>query len=244
MNMNLWNSVAVTNPNHVKTFTRSGGFSGTAVNATYQAQKATEMFGPCGIGWGIEILEERYQDGAPLLQEGVVIGKEVIHILRVKLWYDFQGKRGEVIHFGQTLFVGRNKNGFFTDEEAPKKSMTDAMSKCLSLIGFSADIHMGLYDDGKYVADLRKQFGSAKSVQSDPSPSSSSSQDAMASKITLDQVKELEGLLKDAKRSADSLITWLKSSAKTLSGLTFAEYERAVSVLRQPGNGTKQKEAA
>ena len=56
MSMELWNAVAVTNPNFVKGFTRSGGFSGTAINATYQAQKATETFGPCGIGWGIDIL--------------------------------------------------------------------------------------------------------------------------------------------------------------------------------------------
>ena len=62
MSMELWNAVAVTNPNFVKSFARVGGFSGTAINATYQAQKATETFGPCGIGWGIDILEERYQD--------------------------------------------------------------------------------------------------------------------------------------------------------------------------------------
>ena len=235
MNTEIWNIVAVTNPNFVKSFTRGGGFSGTAINATYQAQKATETFGPCGIGWGLDILEERYQDGAPLLQDGAVVGKEVIHVLRAKLWYVYQGKRGEVIHFGQTPFVGRNKNGFFTDEEAPKKSMTDAMSKCLSLIGFSADVHLGLYDDNKYVADLRKEFGTDKNVKSE-NKQEGKREEAGATggnTITPDKAKELSDLLKAAKRTPESLLGWLKSKAKTVEEMSLPEYERAISVLKQ-----------
>jgi hypothetical protein len=235
MNTEIWNIVAVTNPNFVKSFTRGGGFSGTAINATYQAQKATETFGPCGIGWGLDILEERYQDGAPLLQDGAVVGKEVIHVLRVKLWYVYQGKRGEVIHFGQTPFVGRNKNGFFTDEEAPKKSMTDAMSKCLSLIGFSADVHLGLYDDNKYVADLRKEFGTNKNVKSESKPEGTREEAGKTggNTITPSQAKELRDLLKAAKRTPESLLGWLKSKAKTVEEMSLPEYERAISVLKQ-----------
>ena len=44
--------------------------------------------------------------------------------------------QGEVTHFGQTTFVGANKHGLFTDEEAPKKSLTDATNKALSMLGF------------------------------------------------------------------------------------------------------------
>jgi hypothetical protein len=235
MNKNLWNTVAVTNPNFVKSFTRGGGFSGTAINATYQAQKATETFGPCGIGWGIDILEERYQDGAPLIQDGTVVGKEVIHVLRVKLWYVYQGKRGEVIHFGQTPFVGRNKNGFFTDEEAPKKSMTDAMSKCLSLIGFSADVHLGLYDDNKYVADLRKEFGTDKKAKSESTAEGKREEAGKTGGNTLTpiQAKEVVDLLTASKRTPESLLAWLKSKAKTVEEMTLPEYERAISVLKQ-----------
>jgi len=235
MNLDLWNAVAVTNPNFVKSFTRDGGFSGTAINATYQAQKATETFGPCGIGWGVDILEERYQDGAPLTQDGTVVGKEVIHVLRVKLWYVYQGKRGEVIHFGQTVFAGCNRNGFFTDEEAPKKSMTDAMSKCLSLIGFSADVHLGLYDDNKYVADLRQQFGTDKNAKPGNKPEGKREEVGKTggNTITATQAKEVSELLKASKRTSESLLAWLKSKARTVEELTLPEYERAVSVLKQ-----------
>lgn len=158
-NLDLWNAVEKTDPNRTKNFSRGGGFSGTATNATYLAKKATEMFGPCGIGWGLDVVDERYVQGAPIIgQNGEVLGHDMIHVVRVKMWYERDGKRGEVIQYGQTQMVGRNKNGLYTDEEAPKKSLTDGMTKCLSLLGFAADIHLGLYDDNKYVNDLRREF--------------------------------------------------------------------------------------
>lgn len=157
-NTSLWQAVEKTDPSFTKQFSRGGGFKGTATNATYLARKATEQFGPCGTGWGVQVLDEEIIEGAPLLLDGAVVAHERIHKVRAKLWYVRDGARGEVEQFGQTQIVGKNKNGFYTDEEAPKKSLTDAMSKCLSLLGFSADIHLGLYDDNKYVAKLEKEF--------------------------------------------------------------------------------------
>jgi hypothetical protein len=49
-----------------------------------------------------------------------------------------------------------SKNGH-VDDEAPKKSLTDAVGKCLSLLGFAADVHMGLWDGDKYTAEAAKQ---------------------------------------------------------------------------------------
>lgn len=148
-NLALWNDVQTTDPNYTKKFTRTGGFSGTAINFTHLAKKATEKFGPCGIGWGWTVDDDRIVEGA---------NADKIHVLRVTLWYEWQGKRGQITHFGQTAFTGRNRSGEFTDEEAPKKSLTDALSKCLSMLGFAADVHLGLYDDNKYVNDLREEF--------------------------------------------------------------------------------------
>jgi hypothetical protein len=161
-NLAIWNAVERTDPKYTKSFARGGGFRGTAINATYLAKCATEKFGPCGLGWGVSVLDERVLDGA----EG-----EKVHRVHVKLWYEWDGKRGEVEHFGQTTFVGKNKHGWFTDEEAPKKSLTDAMSKALSLLGFGSDVHLGLYDDSKYLNDLKREFAEAK-AGSDPDGSS------------------------------------------------------------------------
>lgn len=159
-NIALWEVVQATDPKYTKDFTRRDGFSGTAINATYQAKKATEAFGPMGLGWGVKILEERYVEGAHMgwNSQGSDLGPEKIHVVRIELWYKWHGERGSIEHFGQTKFVGCTTNGVFTDEEAPKKSVTEATSKCLSLLGFGADVYMGLYDDSKYVSAVREHF--------------------------------------------------------------------------------------
>lgn len=162
-NLSLWESVQATDPDYTKSFSRSGGFRGTAINHTYQQKRATQAFGPKGLGWGSRIIDERYAEGAPILhpQHGV-IGREVIHVLRIELWYLREGQRGSVEAFGQTQFVGSNKHGVYTDEEAPKKSLTDAESKALASLGFSADVHLGLFDDSKYVNDLSARVAEAE----------------------------------------------------------------------------------
>jgi hypothetical protein len=162
-NLALWESVQATDPRYTKKFTRGGGFSGTAINATYLAKKATETFGPIGTGWGVLVEDEQYAEGAPIVDDKHgLVGTEIIHVLRIMLWYELNGIRGEVRHYGQTVFVGKNKHGVFTDEEAPKKSLTDAMSKALSLLGFASDVHLGLYDDNKYVNDLKVAIAEAE----------------------------------------------------------------------------------
>ena len=153
--MKIWDSVGTTDAKYVKSFSRGGGFKGTAINATWLAREATRTFGPCGIGWGVKVLDEKYVEGHHLTDRD----RSIIHVARVELWYKLDGSEGRVEQYGQTTMVGSNKNGAFTDEEAPKKSITDAMSKCLSLLGFGSDVHLGLFDDNKYVADRQREAG-------------------------------------------------------------------------------------
>lgn len=147
-NLELWNAVEKTPPSQVKAITGKS-YQGTSPKPHYLVHKATETFGPCGIGWGFTIEDERIEEGA---------GGERMSIARVKVWYEWNGKRGEVEHIGGTSFSGTRASGKpFTDEDAPKKSVTDALVKALSLIGFAGDIFMGRYDDSKYVSDLRAE---------------------------------------------------------------------------------------
>lgn len=158
--MELWNAVRTPDPAATKAFTRGGGFKGTATNAVYLIQRATELWGPMGGKWGVEIIDDRVIDGAPLLgKDGAVIGRELLHVIRINLRHP----AGSVPGYGQTMLVGTNKYGPYTDEEAPKKSLTDALTKALSWLGFAADIHLGRWDDNKYV-------NQAKAVFSDQEP--------------------------------------------------------------------------
>jgi hypothetical protein len=217
-NLSLWQSVEKTDPQYTKPFSRGGGFRGTATNATYLAKKATEAFGPMGIGWGVEIIDEAIMEGAPLDAQG---NNEKIHKVRVKLWYKLDGERGEVVQFGQTTFVGRNKNGLFTDEEAPKKSLTDAMSKCLSLLGFSADIHLGRFDDNKYVSDLQQEFAEKHEAEVRK----------QAPKVSDEQAAELDQLIAETDTDGDKFRRFFK--VENLRELPIEDYERARRMLEK-----------
>lgn len=157
-NMDLWHKVEKTDPSQVKPITGKS-YKGTSPKPYFLIQKATETFGPCGIGWGFRVLEERVEDGA-LIAEGF---HERMSVARVLVWYEWNGKRGEVEHVGGTIFSGKYSSGkTFTDEDAPKKSVTDALVKALSMIGFAGDIFMGRYDDSKYVNELAQEIKEEK----------------------------------------------------------------------------------
>lgn len=157
MTKSLWNQVEATDPKYTKAFDRTGGFKGTAFNPQYMWKRATEIFGECGKGWGYKIVDEKYVPGHMMFgQGGEQLGEQCIHVVRVKFWYKLDGKKHKIEHFGQTTFIGKNKYGPFTDEEAPKKSLTDALMKCMSMLGFGADVYLGLYDDNKYVDEVAK----------------------------------------------------------------------------------------
>lgn len=155
--MQLWDAVQTTD----KAFTKTADLDGrqvTSINGTYIAKRATEMFGPVGKGWGFDILEDRFDQGAPITagsgEHFRVIGHDIMHTIKLKFWYLRGGKKNYITHYGHTPFVRGSKYGPYTDFDAPKKSVTDAIKKCLSLAGFSADIHMGMYDDPNYLYGL------------------------------------------------------------------------------------------
>lgn len=192
-NTELWESNSKTNPEYTKRFKKKGGFSGTAINAVYLVEMATKQFGPMGINWGIDILEEHYVEGAPLFIGSEAICREVIHKLRTQLWYKIGDEVGKITHFGVTTFVGKNDKGIYTDEEAPKKSLTDALTKSLSCLGFAADVHKGMYDDNKYVAEVTDFYTNQK----DPT-------------ISQKQVDELESLIEQSGADIDKFLAYME----------------------------------
>lgn len=151
-NMRLWSAVERTDPKHTKAITGKP-YKGTSPSPYYLVRKATETFGPCGIGWGFGIKDQQMLTG----RDGTMI-----HVATIRVWYIWNGQTGEVEHVGQTVFSGKNKNGDFTDEDACKKSITDGLVKALSMIGFAGDIFIGRYDDSKYVAELREEHAPPK----------------------------------------------------------------------------------
>ena len=162
----------------------------------------------------MNVVNEQLITGAPHTSEGVVIANDIIHKLHVKFWYVRDGMRGEIEQFGQTQMVGKNKNGFYTDEEAPKKSMTDAMSKCLSLLGFSADIHLGLYDDNKYVSEMQEKF---------------------TDRISTEQAATIRDFLESTASDVSAFLKWL--GAESVESIRADDFNKAIAALKKKASG-------
>jgi hypothetical protein len=171
-NLELWKQVFKTDERFTTAFSVNGG--GTSINGTYMTMIATREFGPKGIGWGVDILEERFDYGAPitrtvkgsdgnntweLIPDGIGgVLTEKHHVIKIRLWYIRDDVRGEEISFGCTPYIYGSKYGPICDGEATKKSLTDATKKALSALGFCADIFMGLYDNPEYRQKNKAEF--------------------------------------------------------------------------------------
>lgn len=140
----IWDRLGKTDPKHTKPFSRAGGFKGTAIKPMFSYRRMTEEFGACGVGWGIN--EPSFQV--------VPAGDEILVYCTVSIWH---GARENIVFgVGGDKCVAKFKSGPHTDDEAFKKAFTDAITNALKLIGVGADVHMGMFDDSKYVNSLRE----------------------------------------------------------------------------------------
>jgi uncharacterized short protein YbdD (DUF466 family) len=151
-NLKIWNALGKTDPAHTKGFSRAGGFKGTSVKPMWVLHRLTEEFGPAGIGWGVN--EPQFQ---------VVAGEgEILVYCTVSAWH---GKRENVLWgVGGDKVLTKRSSGPFHDDEAFKKAFTDAVNNAFKSVGVAADIHMGLFDDDKYVASMREEFADEPEV--------------------------------------------------------------------------------
>ncbi len=169
-NMQIWDKVSTTDTRYTKA-AEVGGQKITSLNGTAMIMKATEIFGPVGIGFGWSIVEERFDEGSEMVSgEGdkrLVLGRELNHTIKIRFWFELGGKRGEIEQYGCTRYLYKSKYGTTTDGEAPKKSLTDAIKKSLSMLGFSADVFLGMFDDHTYVEQLKEEQAIEQAVDKD-----------------------------------------------------------------------------
>lgn len=221
-NLALWELVEKTPPEHTKAITGKS-YSGNSPKPHYLIRKATATFGPCGIGWGFTV-EERVEDGA-MIEPGFY---EKLHVAKVRVWFKWNGERGEVEHIGGTTFSGKRKNGaLFTDEDAPKKSVTDALVKALSMIGFAGDIFMGRYDDSKYVAELKREAAQGSAAAPQKSAAAPSDADGAAHRFIASLDEIIAG-----QTDAAALIRWWNSEEQKQARRDFGLSQMEVNAVK------------
>lgn len=163
-NTALWDKLGKTDPSHTKPFKRAGGFSGTAIKPMFSYRRMTEEFGPCGIGWGV---------GQPSFQV-VPAGEETLVFCTVSIWH---GKPDQIVYgVGGDKVVVKQQSGLRSDDEAFKKAFTDAVTNGLKLIGVGADVHMGMFDDNKYVNSMKEEFAEGQQANDAPAKPSAAHQ--------------------------------------------------------------------
>ena len=120
-NLALWDSVKVTDPHAVKPITGKT-YKGDSPKPYWLIQRATEVFGPIGIGWGVTVKSERFER---------MTEHEVLHVAVVSIWYVLDGKRSETFDQmgGTKACYLTSKGSYMVDEEAGQKSVTDGMVK-------------------------------------------------------------------------------------------------------------------
>lgn len=143
----VWDALAKTDPAHTKAFKRAGGFSGTALKPIWVIRKLTEQFGACGEGWGMD---------APQFTTEAAPNGELLVYCTLRCWHG--APENSLFGVGGDYVIRETKHGLKADDEAFKKAYTDALMNAFKHVGAGADIHMGLFDDSKYVAEVQEEF--------------------------------------------------------------------------------------
>lgn len=103
------------------------------INPMWRIKMLTEMFGPCGLGWKVEITDKRLERG-----EGV----EVVCFVDINLYVKVDGEWSAPIPgMGGSSFVTMERNGAYTSDECFKMAYTDAISVACKSLGFAADVY-------------------------------------------------------------------------------------------------------
>ena len=161
-NLKLWNAVCETPPKYTR-LVEFGKRKFTNINSQYQIMEATGQWGLYGAAWGMKDLDWG------MIRNGAGDPLEVT--LDAVFWYP----GGE--------FPISSDESYRAGNDIRKKLLTDATTKALSKLGFSADVFLGCYDDNKYVNALRaKEAGQAPPPQQ-PDPQAQAPPDDISNAV-------------------------------------------------------------
>lgn len=105
----------------------------TDINPMWRIKALTEQFGPCGVGWYLEIKQQWLESSA---------NGEVTANVIIELYIKTEGEWSKpIVGIGGSKFVSNEKNGPTVSDECFKMALTDAISVACKNLGFGADIY-------------------------------------------------------------------------------------------------------
>lgn len=203
-NLLLWNRVEKTNPAHTKD-AKIGQLSIKAINAQSQIKEATKQFGTYGNTWGLKNLNYSFMD----------IETTKMAMLGAEFYYP--DGEFEIHTTLKIAYMTQGANGYLKiDDDFMKKMETDVTTKALSKLGFNADVFMGLYDDNRYVNQMKEEFAEKP-------------QQKVITRINQEQVEKLNILFTSEEHKLDFLT---KCKINKLEDLPSSWFDRAFASLK------------
>lgn len=220
-NLTVWRRVEQTDPDMTEKV-NFGAFKFTTIDAQYQIMRATELFGPCGVGWGIR--NQNY--------DMLVVDPSDPHYnllcFTAQLWYKLEDEEGVLDIAADIELFENTKNGWKRVSDPMKKVRTDALTKGFSWMGFSADVFMGRFDDAKYVAKLQ-QDKRAEIMRQERAQQREGVE--LASQAQLETIQRLAG---QAQLAGADFASWLREQYSTSwSRLTAVTAEKVIAGLQE-----------
>lgn len=178
----------------------------TDINPMWRIKALTEQFGPCGIGWYIEIVDKWVETS--------MAADEITTNVLINLYVKEEGEWSRAIAgFGGNKVVSKEKAGLYVDDESYKKAFTDAIGQACKMLGMAADIYWN-QDATKYIDKKKDDFN------------------ADANKPIGEEIAEqLLEVIKAKNQSPDYICKYRK--VDTLSDLTYEQYGEVMEWLRK-----------
>ena len=217
-NMELYEKFGVT-PKEAQKPISAGRLKGmTDINPMFRIKSLTEQFGPVGFGWYYEITNKWLEQGA----DGVVAA-----FVDINLYVKYKGEWSKPIQgTGGSSFVAKETKGLYTDDEAYKKALTDAISIACKSLGMCADIYYS--KDSKFgtkydVVNSNDNTTTSKKVTNTPTTTNSTNNPTTQKEYKIDieflskpigSGKYKEKTWLEVDNENPTYITWLVENAK------------------------------
>lgn len=199
----------------------SRGFKLATLDAYYVIERLNNVFGLCGIGWGLDIKEW-------------ILGKKELVVL-AELWFIIDGEK-HIISCEGGKHIVTTKTGHTCVADAYKSARTNAICKGASFLGIGLDVYKGEYKDDRPPLSTQKN--------NQPTTKTSSSD----GKITEKQIKAIYGIFNENSVNHDNakraVSVFLYHDVDSMKNLTSKEASKVIEHIQDSANITKLLQSA
>lgn len=196
-NMDIWNKVARPPATALKPITGGRLKGKTDINPQWRFQAMTEVFGAAGVGWKYTIDKLWTEPGS----DGQIMAFALINLYTAKE----KDWNQPIPGIGGSTLIQKETGGLYSNDEAYKMAVTDALSVAMKSLGVAADIYAGLWDGSKYRETIKEGKGVHK-----PSDGAFESLDADMQTHVKDVADEVK--LKVVKGDVKGAYEWLQAA--------------------------------